>query len=361
MKPHESTLKHSHLLAVLLCFVLSATIILILHKDKFSKPEHEPHQLTRDELGFGLGVALLERPVLNSPVLAFVRGETDSPSNAVLNVTLPDGINLLSGKLHYQAVYDTTNTLIGGEFVIQIIRPGNYELSADMYATKGDISHRLPRHRSLYFFVNNEGSIIYENKQEMEIFTMDSLMNPYNKGAISEFAIGDSLYWENRYSHHQPPLTTSVSLVLAAFRMGLIVDSLQLGELIRESHELDSIFSKPVYINPRKTSQELSIYTYHSKLLSIVSNRLFCYPPKLDKVESALKNDFRDRINEAQLKQLTKIVQRQLVEIYDLDQHILNSIGVESKSWDASGLKVQRISLLLQQNKERKTLLNSQP
>ncbi len=275
------------------------------------------------------------------PIPVYINGYLNEEAQTTLDITLPEGIQLLRGQLHLAGVYNT-DTINGGYTVseewisVQINRPGTYELSVKL---DGKISHSSPFAQALpltitrYFYAREDTVVFFYDRKDLEHAIRDSLIVPQavleqrRMNRMREEVRAERLNeWAKRVAENQPPLVLSRDLV----------------EICRAYHLLENHYTKWYH---------LSDYYNPDQAKLIFMSELMTAPPELEKVDSVLALDCHGSLTPEQFQAMSRLLKRQATDLYNIDQQIIQSQPVTQQRVQ---LLRSRVVMLFEQTEERK-------
>ncbi len=270
---------------------------------------------------------------MGNPISIFISSAIEGHAESVIDITIPAGVQVLKGNLLLRGLLDDDYTVSSETLMVQIDQPGIYEIKFELSASKlekTNLYKELPIASSCFFYVREDTVVCFWNREEMERKIRDSLIVPQemlnHRLAIQE----EQNEFKERADKNLPPLTISNNIRYAAGCLGLITDSL---EYYKRSGR------------------------YNSDLYNLIRfNDLMRGYPRMDKVEKKLAMDFHGSITSEQLSKMVETIKRQLMELYDYDQKIINLKPLDERN----RLLKERKVLLVTQTKERQSIIKTQ-
>ncbi len=256
------------------------------------------------------------------------------PEVTSLDISLPEGVDLLEGDLHWGGKV-VRDSMYHKNLLVKMSKPGTYEITTDFIASQlhdTRFEKQFPIHGSIFFYVREDTIAVFWNRAEMEtaikysqIIPEEQLEARYQKRVWNK-------HRDEMKKSNTPPITISKTLVSIMYEdMYAFNDSINLSNL--------SQFYTP------------------SQVGRIKQYVLLFEAPRLERVQNFLEIDWLPDLTVDQKDSLVQLIFKQATELYNLDQRILQSEQADERE----KLLKERRALLPFQNKERKTLLNPEP
>jgi len=221
-----------------------------------------------------------------------------APEKASADITIPDGIELQKGDLHWEGNIIPSHQH-SMDLLICIKKPGEYALSAVINASNFqyiEYNKIFPLHRIVYLYAREDTVALYYSRELMEQQVRDSLIVP------SEVIANRMYNYPKIYRDGNPQEFVSYWYDYVGYFEGISLKSLV---------DTSEIMHFPDVYTPGQASL-------------IKRCGLMFIRPHVERLDSLVYKRYSTRSDE-QIKALIKLFKFQLIELYDADQKVFHA------------------------------------